>query len=374
MKKDYYEILGFSDSEKKLQGAEFDKLLKKKYRKLCLQWHPDKFAGKSEEDKKEAEEKFKEITEANTILSDSDKRKQYDLFGTVDGNGGGYSSNFDMDEVFRHFAEETGFGGGFNPFGHQRSNEQRVSRGSDKEVRINLTLEELFKGGSKSVSFNLKQACSHCNGSGLGSQGKVTSCPHCNGTGYETITHRSAMGFVRESHPCSHCGGTGRIVINGCSHCNGTGLEDKKVTMDVKVPYITDCGKRFVKRGAGNAGEHNGINGDLYVSYNVLNNDESFYIEENNVFTLVKEEEVKLIDCLLGADITVKHIDGRNIKCHINECTGNGFYYTIKNEGLPMPNGGRGDLKIVIKCKMPNSLTKEEIKVLNKLKKSTNFN
>lgn len=373
MSKNYYEILGISDSEKTLQGEEFDKLLKKKYRKLCLQWHPDKFATKSEEEKKEAEEKFKEITEANAILSDSEKRKQYDMFGTVDGNGGGYSSNFDMDEIFRHFAEESGFGSRFNPFGNQRGTWQRESRGADKEVRINLTLEELFRGGTKTVSFNLKQHCSHCDGSGLGSQGKVVTCSHCNGTGFETITHRNSMGFVRESHPCSHCGGTGKMVINGCPHCNGTGLEDKKVTMDLTVPFITDCGKRFIKRGAGNAGEHNGTNGDLYISYSVLNNDTDFYIEENNVFTLVKEVEVKLIDCLLGTDIEIKHMDGRAIKCRIKECTDNGDYYTIRNEGLPMPNGSRGDLKIVIKCKMPNSLTKEEIKALSKLKKSTNF-
>lgn len=373
MKKDYYEILGFTESEKTLQGEEFDKLLKKKYRKLCLKWHPDKFSSKSESERKEAEDKFKEITEANAILSDTEKRRQYDLFGTVDGSNGGYSSDFNMDDLFRRFAEESGFGGGFNPFGHQRTSEQRVSRGADKEVRINVTLEELYNGGTKNVTFNIKQPCSQCNGSGLGSQGKVVACPHCNGTGYETITHRSAMGFVRESHPCSHCGGTGKKVINGCSHCNGTGIEDKKVTMNVNIPFITDCGKRFVKRGAGNAGEHNGINGDLYVSYNVTNEDKTFYLEEDNVFTLVKEVEVNLIDCLLGADINIKHINGKDIKYRINECTDNEDFYVIANEGLPMPNGGRGDLKIVIKCKMPNKLSKDDIKVLSKLKKSDNF-
>lgn len=372
MKKDLYEILGITDSEKKLQGEEFDKLLKKKYRKLCLKWHPDKFSTKTEEEKKKAEEKFKEITEANEVLSDKNKRQQYDMFGTVGDNNGSYSAGFNMDDIFRHFAGESGFG--FNPFGNQRGDEQRVSRGTDKEVRINLTLKELYEGGTKTVSFSLKQPCSHCNGSGLGNNGKIVACSHCNGSGYETTTRRTAMGFIRESHPCPHCGGTGKMVVNGCNYCKGTGLEDKKISLTVNIPYITDCGKRFIKKGAGNSGEHNGVSGDLYISYSVLNNDEDFYVEENDVFTLIKEVKVKLIDCLLGSDISIKHIDGSDIKYHINECTDNDNCYVINDKGLPKPNGGRGKLKIVVKIIMPNSLNSDEIQLLEKLKKSTNFN
>lgn len=371
MGKNYYDILGISDSEKNLQGEEFEKILKKKYKKLCLKWHPDRFATKSEEEKKEAEETFKEITEANSVLSDKNKRQQYDMFGTVGDNNGAYTSDFNMDDVFRHFAGENGFG--FNPFGQQKN--ETVSRGSDKEIRINITLNELFKGGYKTISFKLKQPCSHCKGSGLGEHGKIIECPHCGGNGYETTTKRTVMGFIRESHPCPHCGGTGKVVVNGCKNCNGTGVEEKMTTMDIRIPYITACHKKFIKRGAGNAGEHNGINGDLYITYNITNNnDMNFYIEENNLFTIVKNTEVNIVDCLLGADIKVKHVDGRIINCHINQCSSDGNYYIINGEGLPKPNGGRGDLKIVVKCKMPKSLNKDEIKLLEKLKKSKSFN
>lgn len=370
MGKDYYEILGFSESEKKLQGAEFDKLLKKKYRSLCLKWHPDKFATKSEEEKKKAEEKFKDISEANDVLSDASKRRMYDFYGTADNTNS--STEFDKyaEEFFNNFAKRNNFDG-FD------KSATFVYKGSDKEIKVNITLDELFKGGTKDISFNIKKPCSKCNGSGVGKNGKIVTCAYCHGTGYETITQRNAFGFVRESHPCPHCKGSGHSIHGECSNCGGTGIEDSTVRMSISIPNIIDSRKRFVKRGAGNAGEHNGINGDLYITYNITNsNHTDFNIDtsEGDAFTLTKMVEINVIDCMIGLDTFIKHIDGRIINYNVKPCTKDGDCVIIKNEGLPKPNGGRGNLKIIIKCKMPNSLTKEDIKLLNKLKKSTSFN
>lgn len=373
MKKDYYEILGLTDSDKSLDGNEFSKVLKKAYRKLCLKYHPDKFTSKSDEEKKQAEDKFKDITEAYSVLSDAEKRKKYDMFGTVDGNGfysdGGDS---DIDEILRHFAKTANpFN---NPFGNSHSRSHHTKqRGSDKRLKINITLKELYEGGNKEIKFKLKRPCSHCNGSGLGKYGKVSDCPYCGGSGLKVERRIHSGGYFESRQICPHCGGTGKTVVNGCTHCGGTGVVDDIVTMNIKIPFISDCDKEYVKRGGGNVGNHNGTCGDLYLSYEVSNDVDNFYLSNSSPFDIVKHEKIRLIDCLLGNDIKVTHINGKEINCHIDSCTPNDSFITIKGEGLPKPDGTRGDLKIVVKQLFPTTLSNDDIKILNKLKKSVNF-
>ena len=371
MKKDYYKILGLTDADKKLDEDSFSKVLKKVYRKLCLKYHPDKFASKSDDEKKQAEDKFKEITEAYSVLNDAEKRKKYDMFGTVD--GGGYNNDSDIDEIFRYYANAANpFG---NPFGESDGFRQGSTRqrGSDKKLKINISLKELYEGGNKKVNFKLKQTCPKCGGSGLGEYGKYNDCPYCNGTGMEVERRVMPNGYFESRHPCSHCGGTGKTVVNGCSHCGGTGVVENVITMNIDIPFVTDCGKEYVRRGGGNMGQHNGICGDLYVTYHVTNDVDGFYLSSDNPFDIIKHEDVKLIDCLLGCDINITHINGKKIKCHVDKCTPTNSFITVKGEGLPKPDGSRGDLKVVIRQQFPSSLTDDEVKLLNKLKKSTNF-
>lgn len=372
MKKDYYKILGLTDSDRKLDDDSFAKVLKKAYRKLCLKYHPDKFNSKSDKEKKEAENKFKDITEAYSVLNDVEKRKKYDMFGTVDDIPYSNNSESDLDEFLRHFAQSDIFG---NPFGRTNQGYKRNTkqRGSDKRLKINITLRELYDGGTKKVSFKLKKACPHCGGSGLGNYGKYTDCPYCNGTGIEVEKHITPTGYIASQHVCSHCNGSGKTVVNGCHHCNGTGIVDDVVTLDVRIPFVTDCEKEYVKRGGGNMGQHNGISGDLYLSYSITNNVDDFYLSSSDPFDIIKHENVKLIDCLVGNDIKIKHINDKMIKCHINECTPNDSYITINGEGLPKPDGTRGNLKVIIRQVFPKALTDDERKLLNKLKKSNNF-
>lgn len=369
---DYYKILGLSEEDKKLQGKDFAKVLKKAYRKLCLKYHPDKLANESEEERKKAEDTFKKITEAYSVLNDQEKRRQYDTYGSIEG-GNPYS--FDMDEIFREFARHSGFGDydSFN-FGYTGNN-KTVTKGSDKKIRVTLSLKELYLRGKKNITFNLKTKCKFCNGSGLGTNGKEIECSTCNGTGYESFIHRNVMGITKEIRPCHNCHGSGKIIINGCSHCHSSGIVDENVSMTLQIPYVTECDKTLVKRGGGNAGENNGINGDLYLIYNVDNKDKSgYFLSANNPFDIIKYETVNVIDCLIGSKLTLIHLNGETIKYTIKQCTNDRETIIINDYGLPKPDGTHGNLIIVIKTIMPSELSKEDIKLLTKLKKSKNFN
>lgn len=372
MKKDYYEILGLSNSDKRLQGEDFTKVLKKAYRKLCLKYHPDKLTNESAEKRKDSEDKFKEITEAYSILSDENKRKKYDTFGTVDNNYSDFGNDIDIDidEIFSHFG---GFDRFERPFNYSKKN--KVERGDDKKIRVSLTLQELYQGGKKEITFHLNRPCTYCGGSGIGQNGKYADCQYCEGQGYVVNIHRNVIGMTQEIHQCPHCGGSGKTIVNGCPHCGSSGIMDKAVTMTINIPYVTDCNKTLIKRGGGNAGKHNGINGDLYLTYNLVNDEKNgFYLSRENPYDIITSRTINIVDCLIGCKDNLRHIDGTLIEYDIKPCTNGGEYITIKGKGLPIPNGKRGDLKVLIKAKMPNKLSKEDIKLLNKLKKSTNFN
>lgn len=351
--KDYYEILGVDRNVS-------DEELKRSYKKLALKYHPDRNPND-----KEAEAKFKQINEAYSVLSDSQKRQQYDTFGTVDNMGG---MDMNADDIFAQFMKmHRGFG-----FGFDDEPQERVFKGRDKVLKVNVTLKEVYNNATKDITYTVNRKCTKCNGSGSKS-GKVENCPHCNGTGQ--IHNRQQFGHMITDNitSCPYCNGLGKVVKDKCPHCNGSGVVESKDTLKINVPNIYDVIQQsFIHKGGGHACENGlGINGDLRFTFNLVNDDE-YEIDTNNVLNIVKKVKVPLIDCLLGTSLSVSHLDGKTYNITLSECTPNGKTYRLQGKGFKV---GRyvGDLYIKIEQIMPNTLSEEDKKILNKLKKSKTF-
>lgn len=351
--KDYYEILGVDRNVS-------DEELKRSYKKLALKYHPDRNPNN-----KEAEAKFKQINEAYSVLSDSQKRQQYDTFGTVDNMGG---MDMNPDDIFAQFMKmHRGFG-----FGFDDEPQERVFKGRDKVLKVNVTLKEVYNNATKDITYTVNRKCTKCNGSGSKS-GKVENCPHCNGTGQ--IHNRQQFGHMITDNitSCPYCNGIGKVVKDKCPHCNGSGVVESKDTLKITVPNIYDVIQQsFIHKGGGHACENGlGINGDLRFTFNLVNDNE-YEIDTNNVLNIVKKVKVPLIDCLLGTSLSISHLDGKTYNITLSECTPNGKTYRLQGKGFKV---GRyvGDLYIKIEQIMPNTLSEEDKKILNKLKKSKTF-
>ena len=312
--KDYYEILGITDEEKNLSASEFEKILKKKYRANALKFHPDRWANGTEEEKKEAEQKFKEIAEANEVLSDPKKRQMYD-------NGGFEfdSSGFDPFEMFRNMS-----GGGFdsmfgNMFGNMNGG-RRVSKGTNIQTNISLTMEEAYKGGEKTIA-------------------------------------------VTRQKPCVHCNGTGKKIDNKCKKCGGSGLETETVLETVNIPRGLSNGMVVTIIGAGNASPDGGPNGDLLISVNVKS--DGYFVRPDEI-NIIHYDEVPFNECLLGFKKEYKAIDGTKVIVNAPELTPHGKAFMFKGKGMPHPQNPNivGDYAIVINHKLPSKLTKEQRKKL----------
>lgn len=355
--KNYYDILGVDRNV-----SESD--LKKTFRKLALQYHPDKMSGKTEKEKKEAEERFKEINEAYSVLSDAEKRKMYDTYGTVDPNmmGGGFS---DMDDIINMFMNSNGFSG----FGGRSQKKQY--KGEDKNIRVWLELEELYRGGSRSVKFSVKRPCKTCNGNGS-VDGKEHECKSCHGSGYLVHTERTRFGYSQRTVECPYCNGQGYVIDKPCNKCHGSGLENVDEEINLIIPTIDKINQTFVKHSSHSCFRKKGKNGDLYIQYGVRTNDK-FFVDEKNISNLYTEVNVPIIDCILGGTVKVANIDGKVLSFTIKQGTLNGEVYTINDKGFLLSNGKRGNLCVIIKTIMPKTLDSNERKVLEKLKKSNNF-
>lgn len=351
--KDYYEILGVDRNVS-------DEELKRSYKKLALKYHPDRNPNN-----KEAEAKFKLINEAYSILSDPQKRQRYDTYGTIDDVGG---VNMNPDDIFAQFMKmHRGFG-----FGFDDEPQERVFKGRDKVLKVNVTLKEVYNNATKDITYSVNRKCTKCNGSGSKS-GKIEECPHCHGTGQ--IHNRQQFGHMITDNitSCPYCNGLGKVVKDKCHHCNGSGVVESKDTFKITVPNIYDVIQQsFIHKGGGHACENGlGINGDLRFTFNLVN-DEEYEIDTNNVLNIVKKVKVPLIDCLLGTSLSVSHLDGKTYNITLSECTPNGKTYRLQGKGFKV---GRyvGDLYIKIEQIMPNTLSEEDKKILNKLKKSKTF-
>lgn len=354
-KKDLYNILGV---EKDATKAD----IRKAYRKLCLTLHPDKQVGKPEKEQKEAEEKFKEVGEAYEILSDDEKRKQYDRFGII-GNDRGNSG---IDEVMKRWAEAAGF-----------SSQRSTLRGQDKLLKINITMKELYTGGSKTVKFTRMHRCSKCNGTG-NKNGKIEYCRYCNGTGMINQQIQQGGMFTVYSTTCRHCNGTGQIITDPCPECQGTGLIAKEDTIRISIPTIDrfpSPDRRFgVQFGGHESKDKNGKNGDLIYVLNLTQEEgDLFELDRANIANLITHVDVPVIDCLLGSDVKIQTYDGQWLKFHIHSCTKTNEMYGIPGKGLPLSNGSKGDICVIINPIMPTSITEKERKILTGLKDSKSF-
>ena len=371
-KKNYYDILGVT------KNAENEEI-KKAYKKLALQYHPDRQINKSEEEKKAAEEKFKEINEAYSILSDKNKRQQYDTFGTVDGNMGNMSGADAMAEFMKHFQNMGGFGG-FSDFGDffgggRYSNQQRIVKGSDIQVNVHLTLAEVYNGGNKEIKYSRNIRCASCGGTGS-SDGQSTICPQCNGMGYVVKTMQNGFAFVQETTPCPTCHGSGKVIKNPCTVCGGQGLVRKEEKITISIPPGTTDNAYMNVDGKGNevANESNlpSVNGDLRVVFKIKN-DGKFSINEVNRYDIDYYVDVPVIDCITGCDLKIKHLDGKVYTVKVKQGATSGYVIKVRNKGLLDAYGQRGFLNVIINQKMPNKLSDKEIKLLNELKTSKNF-
>lgn len=364
--KDYYKILGVdrncSDSE-----------LKSAYRKLAIKYHPDR-----NPDNKEAEEKFKEISEAYHVLSDKDLRQRYDTFGTVDDNFGG-GGGMNAEDIFREFFKDSGFDpfdnfgfGGFGGF-HQSAAQRQVS-GSDKILRVNVSMSDVYNNVAKTIKYTVNRHCHKCGGSGSNT-GKSGVCQYCNGTGQARVRKTSRYGYMEQITTCPHCNGTGMSVEDPCPLCKGTGLETAEETITVNVPTIDKVLQQtYSKKGGGNSAPNNlGENGNLRFTYK-LNEDEDIYVDEQNALNIVMKVNVPIIDCLLGKELTITHLDKKKYIVTMPQCTKDGEVLRIKGKGFRHSNGYSGDLLVRVNMIMPRTISEEDKKLLLKLQKSKTFN
>ncbi len=351
MAKDYYSILGVG------KDASIDDI-KKAYRELALKYHPDR--NKSPD----AEEKFKEINEAYAVLSDPEKRKQYDSFGPE-----GFSQKYSSEDIFRNFDFEDIFsdlfGGNFgsqdlfeNIFGF--SPRGNYDAGNDILAKVNITLEEAVHGTTKTLSVRHTKVCDHCGGHGYEPGSKVVKCDMCNGTGQVRQTRRTPFGMMQTISTCPKCRGTGRIYEKACRVCNGSGSISAEEKVEVKIPPGVDSGMRLRLKGMGDYGKDR--TGDLYVEIHVQQ-DKRFERDGDNIYTKAK---VPLYVMVLGGEIEVPTIEGSK-KVYIEEGTQNGTRITIHGAGMPQFRGGRrGDEIVELEVDIPQHLSKEQKELMRR--------
>lgn len=361
-KRDYYEVLGVS---KNATPEE----LKKAYRKLALQYHPDRNPGD-----KEAEEKFKEAAEAYEVLSNPDKRARYDRYGHAGMSGaGGYSGQgMSMDDIFSQFGDlfadfglGSFFGGGF---GGSRSGGTVRERGGNIRVKVKLNLQEIEKGVKKKIKVNKYVPCEHCHGSGS-EDGSTDTCPTCKGRGQVLRTVNSLFGQMQTASTCPNCGGTGRVIKNKCTHCHGDGIVKGEEVIDIDIPAGVGEGMQLTLRGKGGAGPHNGVNGDLYV----LIEEEPHPELERDGSNLIYNLFISVPQAILGTEVEVPTVSGK-VRVKITPGTQSGKILRLRGKGLPIVNGyGSGDLLVNVNVWIPKKISKEEEKLLQGLINSDSF-
>lgn len=355
-KRDYYEVLGVDKNAGKDD-------IKKAYRKLAIKYHPDKNAGNAE-----AEEKFKEATEAYEVLSDDKKRQAYDQFGFagVDGMGGGQGGH-DYSSVFRDFEDifggmggmesifESFFGGGGRS---RRSRSGGVQRGADLRYNLEIDFKDAVFGKSVELSYNRNTACKTCGGSGAESGTGRKVCPTCGGAGQV----RRSSGFFSIASPCPTCGGEGYIIEDPCKACKGAGVVKKKQKIKVTIPAGIENGRRISIPGQGDAGANGGPAGDLYVFINIRPHE---YLERDgsDVYCAVP---VSITQAALGADIHVENLEGKRIKLKVPAGTQSGRILRLRNEGIPHVHNQnrRGDMYIKILVQTPEKLSSKAKELL----------
>lgn len=375
-KRDYYEVLGIA------KGATADDI-KGAYRKAALKWHPDRWVSGTDEEKKTAEDKFKEASEAYSVLSDPDKKARYDQFG-FSGVDGGQAGGFDfgsgfgnLNDILKDLFGGGGFGGfggfsGFSGFGGGGGNQQqRVYRGRDIRTSVTLTLEEIANGCDKEVTIERNRPCAECNGKGTKNSSDIKTCPTCKGQGQVQSVANSLFGRTITYNTCPQCKGEGKIVTNPCRTCAGTGLVRRRETVKVHVPAGVENGMQLTVRGEGHSAPHNGVNGDLLVVIKEIEHPQLKREANNLFFTQI----ISVMDAMLGCEIPVPCLDG-SYKVKLEPGTQSGTVVKLRGKGLPAVSGygsGKGDLYVKVLVWIPRKLGREERKAMEDMRKSSSF-
>ena len=352
-KRDFYDVLGVG---KNASPEE----LKSAYRKLAVKHHPDKNPGN-----KAAEDKFKEASEAYRILSDQEKKQNYDNFGhaAFEGSGGGRQGGgfggADFSDIFEDFFGD--FGGGQSSRGKRNSN----NRGSDLRYDLSIALEEAYEGKKKDIKFSTTEKCNTCKGNGSKPGSSPDQCTVCGGNGKV----RSNQGFFTVQQTCPQCAGSGEEITNPCNDCNGQGNKQSSKKISVTIPKGVDDGTRIRLAGKGEAGARGGASGDLYLFINIHSH-ELFKRSDENLFF---EFPISIANAALGTTIEIPTIDGGRAKIKIPEGTQNGKQFRLKGKGMPYMRGsGNGDLYVQVNTEVPISLNKEQKELLEKFRKIEN--
>ena len=352
MAKDLYEILGVTKTAT-------DDDIRKAYRKLAITLHPDRFATASESEKKEAEKKFKEINAAYEILSDKEKRSNYDQFGNPDGLQG-----------FGGAGGKGGFEGGFSGFedilssffggGSARRTPNAPRQGEDIHVKINLSFEEAYNGATKPIRLNRDEPCSTCNGSGAKDASSIKICTYCNGTGTVRKTQQSIFGQQVVQTVCTACGGKGKTVTEKCVTCRGNGYVRKEATVNVPVPAGVDNGMSMTLRNEGHCGQNGGGKGNLVIAVGVMPSEKFKRVGNDLYYDL----PIGFYDAAYGSEIIIETLKGET-KCKIPECTQSGTKIRLKGYGMKVLRKDLyGDLYVVVKVETPKNLSSKQLKLL----------
>lgn len=348
-KKDYYEVLGIE------KGAS-DEEIKKAFRKLAIQYHPDKNRGN-----KEAEDKFKEINEAYQVLSDPQKKAQYDQFGTSDFNGGGGFGGFDfsgdmggfgdLGDIFGSF-----FGGGFSSSRRKNGPE----KGADLELNLNLTFEEAVFGVEKEISINRHERCETCSGTGSKPGTSSKTCDKCSGTGQIRSQRNTPLGSFISTSVCDKCAGKGKVITDPCPVCKGTGKERKNRKIKVNIPAGVDTGNVLPLRGQGEHGNNGGPPGDIYINLRVGPHP----VFKRDGFDIHIDSHISFGKAALGTEITVPTVDG-DVKYTVPQGTQSGTVFRLRSKGVPRVNGhGRGDQYVNVIVDIPKNLNEKQKEAL----------
>jgi molecular chaperone DnaJ len=360
-KRDYYEVLGVS------KDASADDL-KRAYRKLAKQYHPDMNPGD-----KTAEAKFKEVNEAYEVLNDPAKRQRYDQFGhagidpSYGAGGGGFGGSggfggFDVGDIFESF-----FGGGFGGFGgsNRTRNPNAPIRGNDINVTIGLSFMEAAKGCKQKIQIQRLEQCETCGGTGAKKGTSPETCSECGGTGQVKVQQRTPIGIIQTTRTCTRCNGKGKVIKEPCSSCRGMGRVRHSRTLEVSVPAGIDDGQTFMLRGQGDQGINGGPAGDVNIMV-TLRPDELF---ERDGFDVWCDIPITFSQAVLGDEITVPTIDGK-VKYEVPEGTQSGTVFRLRNKGIQYVNGrGRGDQYVKVNIEVPRNLSSKQKDVLKDFEK-----
>lgn len=368
-KRDFYEVLG-------VERTATDEELKRAYRKLAKKYHPDA----NPDNKKEAEEKFKEVSEAYETLSNPQKRKMYDQFGPDGpqgfggGNpGGGYysysTSGFDgfsdfgdLGDIFSSF-----FGGGFG--GRTSRSKNGPKKGRDLKYSMNITFEESYLGVEKEIAINRDEECPSCHGNKAKPGTKVETCKVCNGTGTIRQTVSTILGQMQTTKTCPNCNGEGKVIQEKCTECKGKGKIRKPVKIKVKIPAGISDTQTVVLRGEGEPGEKGGPKGDLYIVVNIKRHS----VFSRNGDNVICQIPITFTQATLGADLKIPMVDGKEEIYRIPEGTQTGTKFSIRGKGFKAVNGNwNGDYIFTVVVQTPKRLTAEQRELLNQLAKTMN--